>query len=621
MGRLGWRVGVVLAVVLAFAPGLRAQGSVEEVLGAVPADSAATIVISSFTGFQQDLAMVANVVMPGQGMALPMILQQALGTPGGQGLSLQKSVGIVVLALEEGRSGGGVLLPIASYSEFVTALEQMGFTKTIEEDLDAFTVQGFAGPTTYYAAGEGAYRFWSQSKGAALAYQKKFQAQAPMLAAELPTATRALMAEADLSVYAPMAELAPRVQSLATSLAAQMQAAAAMSAADPEQAARMEMAQKVVLVELDALGAVLAQIDWALVALDITEEGVRVRAHLAARPETKAAEFFRAQAGGESALLRQLPSESWLALSGRVDLGPVRPALKELVKQIVEAVGATDPETTEELNRALEAMDIYTGEMAFAMLSGGEQGGLLNLVELFKVTDPARALETMKDWVLMWQDSPLGSAMGGGVVDFAQAEVTSPLETYRGVEISQVSMPISAPAEMPPEAARVITQMYGERMVYQYGVLDDTLILALGVRANELIKKTIDGLKDGTTGLAQSPGYLSAVSGLPKTRSITGYFSLIKMAQAFVGVFTASMGATMAEQGMPLPTIDLESVEGVTPSGVGLALSFKGEQATYDIFLPRAELANVGALIQQVLQSMAPPGGPGQPGPVPPPMP
>jgi len=250
-----------------------------------------------------------------------------------------------------------------------------------------------------------------------------------------------------------------------------------------------------------------------------------------------------------------------------------------------------------------------------AMVTGGEGGGFINLVQLFTVSDPVQALESVKDGVMMWQGTPAGSAIGGGILDFSKAEVTSPLETYRGVEVSQVTVPVTLPADMPPQVGLMMKNVYGEQFVYEYGAVGNTIIVALGTRANELIKRAVDGLKDGATGLAQGPEYQSAITGLPKGRSLTGYFSLLKAVQA--GFDVASGAAATGETTPPLP--DLASMEGITPSGVGLALSFEGLQASVDMYLPQAELANLGVLVQQIMQSMAGLGGPGQPMPVPPP--
>lgn len=139
MRRLGWFASLVLVVGLVGTPKAQAQGTVEELLRAAPADAVATIVVRSFTDFQQDLAMVANTVVPGEGMTLPMLLQQALGTPGGQGLNLGNSLGVVVLPLEEGGASGGVLLPMASYQDFAASLEAVGFTKGVADGLDSYS--------------------------------------------------------------------------------------------------------------------------------------------------------------------------------------------------------------------------------------------------------------------------------------------------------------------------------------------------------------------------------------------------------------------------------------------------------------------------------------------------
>ncbi len=617
MRRVGWCACVVLLVGVVSGSAVWAQGTVEELLRAAPADAMATVVVRSFTGLQQDLAMVADTVMPGQGMALPMALQKALGTPGGQGLALSNSLGVVFLAFESGDTGIGVLLPMASYTDFSSALEVMGFTRTTEDGLDAYSAEGFAGPVTYYAAGDGAYRFWTQDRAAAAAYQQKFQAQVPMLAAELPAATKALMTEADLSVYAPMADLAPRVQSFASSLVAQMQVASAQPGLSEQQAAQVQMGQQVILLELEALGEVLVQVDWGLLTVDLGPDGITARAHLRAKPETTVARFFQTQGAGETALLGQLPAESWMPVSGRRKLDPVIPAFKDFSMKLIEAVRVTDEETKQRYERAMETMELYTGEMAGALVPGGEGGGFINLVEFLTVSDAARLLEAIRDGIMMWQDAPAGSAIGGGMFDFSGAEVASPLETYRGVEISQVAVPVTVPEGMPPMAAPMIQGIYGEQFVYQYGAVGNTIVLSMGTRANELIKKGIDGLKDGATGLAQGPAYQSATAGLPKSRSVTGYFSLVKTVQAGFDLFSGSMGA-MGEGAPPVPSLDVESLEGITPSGVGVALSFDGAQATLDVYLPQTELANLSILIRQLMGAAIGLGAPGPPTPMPP---
>jgi hypothetical protein len=196
--------------------------------------------------------------------------------------------------------------------------------------------------------------------------------------------------------------------------------------------------------------------------------------------------------------------------------------------------------------------------------------------------------------------------MAGGFIDLSKVEVTSPLETYRGVEISQVSAPITSPQGAPPQAKEALEQVYGEQFAYQYAASGNTMIMTLGSRANELIKKAIDGLKDGATGIGPSPAYQSATAGLPKSRSLTGFLSLVRLTQAVM-----SMAAPMeGEAGQPEP------LEGVTPSGVGLALSFEAGQVTLDIYVPQAELANLGVVLQQVVAALAgpPPFAPVEPG-------
>jgi hypothetical protein len=611
MRRWGWLAAFLLVVGLVASARAYAQGTVEELLRAAPADAAVTVVVRSFTDFQQELAMVANTVVPGQGMTLPMVLQQVLGTPGGQGLNLANSLGVVVLPLEGGGLGSGVLLPMASYPDFAAALQQMGFTKGVADGLDSYSAEGFAGPATYYAAGEGAYRYWTQDKPAALAYQKRFAAQAPTLAAELPAATKALIAGADVSVYATMGELAPRVQSFATHMTEQVDAAASRSGLPPQQAERLAAAQKVLHVELDALGAVLAQLDWGLLTADMNQGTVTVRVRVQAKPDTTAAHFFQNQAAADTPLLAQLPAESWLAVSGKVNIASVIPAFKDLTSKFFAAMGTTDPETLARLGKLVAAMEVNTGEMAFAMLPGGEKGGFLNMLQLTVVTDPARALEAAREGQLLWRETPTSSIMGGGVIDFSKAEA-SPLETYRGVEVSQVAVPFSTPEGVPPQATEILQRMYGDRFLYQYAASGNTLIATVGSRANELIKKAIDGLKDGATGVGASPAYQSAIAGLPKNRSVTGFFSLVRVAQAVMDMVSSFEGETGE------PHAQMESLEGVTPAGVGLAASFEAGQVVGDIYIPQAELANLGAVVKGMMRQSFAPGAPGGPVPVPP---
>jgi len=617
MRRLGWFASLVLVVGLVGAPKAQAQGTVEELLRAAPADAVATVVIRSFTDFQQDLAMVANTVVPGEGMTLPMLLQQALGTPSGQGLNLGNSLGVVVLPLEEGGASGGVLLPIASYQDFAASLEAVGFTKSVADGLDSYSTQGFAGPVTYYVAGEGSYRFWTQDKSAALAYQKRFAAQAPTLATELAAGTKALIAGADLSIYAPMSELAPRVQKFATSMAERIETVASEGELPEQQAEQVKSGMKVFGVEMEALGAVLAQLDWGLLTADINQGAVTVRIRSQAKPDTTAARFFQAQAIADTPLLAQLPAESWLAVSGKVSFSLLLPAFKDVSSKIIQAMGTTDPEALARWDRLIQGSEVNTGEVALALLPGGESGGFLNLVELLTVTDPAKALALTREGFLFWQQTPMSSLLGGGPVDFSKAEITSPLETYRGVEINQVSVPLTVPENVEARAQEMAARVYGDRFVYQYAASGNTIVLALGTRANELLKKVIDGLKDGATGIGPSPAYQSATAALPKSRSVTGFFSLVRVVQEGMGM-AASFAGEAGE-----PPVQVESLEGVTPSGVGLAVSFEAGQIVADVYVPQAELANLGAVIQHMMSMRggAPPMAPVEPGapvPVPP---
>ncbi len=52
MRRVGWCACVVLLVGVMSGPAVWAQGTVEELLRAVPADAMATVVVRSFTGLQ-----------------------------------------------------------------------------------------------------------------------------------------------------------------------------------------------------------------------------------------------------------------------------------------------------------------------------------------------------------------------------------------------------------------------------------------------------------------------------------------------------------------------------------------------------------------------------------------
>ena len=600
----------VLVLVLAATPWAQAQGTVEELLRAAPADAVATIVVRSFTDFQQDLAMVANTVLPGQGMMVPMALQQALFIPQSKGLNLQNSLGVVLLPLEGGDVAGGLLLPMASYADFAADLAQNGFSKAVVDDLDSYSAPSFTGTVTFYVAGEGAYRFWTQSKPGALAYQKSFAAQAPTLATELPANTKTVIGGVDLSIYAAMGALAPRVQSAAAKMAARLQTMADQGLMPEEQAEQLRVGQKVLLVELDTLGAVLAQLDWGLLTADINQGTVTVRARVQAKPDTAAARFFQAQATADTPLLAQLPTESWLAVSGKVNIASLIPALKDFTNKLFEAMGTTDPETIERMNRLMATAEVNTGEMAFAVLPGTPGEAFLNILQLVVVTDPAKALEATREGQLIWRDTPASSMMGGGFIDFSKVEVTSPLETYRGVEISQVALPLGAPESAPPQATEMLRAMYGDRFLYQYAASGNTMVIALGSRANELMKKAIDGLKDGATGIGPSPAYQAAVAGLPKGRSVTGFFSLVRTAQAVMDMVSSITGGTGQEP------VRVESLEGVTPSGVGLAVSFEAGQVVADVCVPQAELANVGALVQHMMRPMmAPPGmAPGEPG-------
>lgn len=164
------------------------------------------------------------------------------------------------------------------------------------------------------------------------------------MATELAAGTKALIAGADLSIYAPMSELAPRVQKFATSMAERIETVASEGELPEQQAEQVKSGMKVFGVEMEALGAVLAELDWGLLTADINQGAVTVRVRSQAKPDTTAARFFQAQAVADTPLLAQLPAESWLAVSGKVSFSLLLPAFKDVSSKIIQAMGTTDPE-------------------------------------------------------------------------------------------------------------------------------------------------------------------------------------------------------------------------------------------------------------------------------------
>jgi len=607
----------LLALVAALAgPSALAQGTVEELLNAVPEGTPVVVVIRSFTEFQQDLATTANHIVPGQGMMLPIQLQQMLGLPqGGRGLNLMNSVGVIFLELEDEGGDAAVLLPMSSYDEFSNALVSAGFVKSQEDNLDSFSLQGFAGEVTYYAAGGGAYRLWTQSKPLAKLYQEKVQAQVPMLASTLPAKTKELIAASDVSAYLAVEQLVPELEDGLQDFMSALEQAP-FGGASPELQQQQEAGREVVKVEAEAGVAILKQIKNTLVTVDMDDTGLTLRARGTAKPDTAVAAFFADQQSGGTVLLAQLPADSWMAFSGKVDPEMVRTGLKDFVTELLGAVSNDEAELQEKITLLLESVDIQTGESAVAFMTVGQAGSFLNFVQLSMTTDPAKARRLFKEGVLVWQGSSFATMAAGSGIDFNEAEVKEHLETYRGVDIGQVAIPVNIPPGMPPGADEMFRFMYGNELLYQYATVENTLVVTFGGMANELMKKTVDGMKDGATGIAQTPGYKSAVAGLPKDRSLTGYFSLVRFAQTLYSFFMQA-----AQTGQAPPPFDLESVQGITPSGVGTALSFTDEDAVLSVYLPKEELVNVGLLIQEISKSMMPPqGAPGMgpPGPPPP---
>jgi hypothetical protein len=375
----------------------------------------------------------------------------------------------------------------------------------------------------------------------------------------------------------------------------------------------MAVARRQMEMALDFVG----QVNLAALGLDADAAGVRLTGWLSARPGTDFAAFTAAAPTGAPDLAKFLPAGAVLGNAFTVDPSLMTAPNDMAVKMLLSAGLPADQQA--KIQALLKQQSAAMGRsVAVAVRQSPAGGPIFCLDQVMAVKDEAAAMQYFKDSAALV--GPLTAATSGGLAQVAAA-FTENVRTYGDHQISRLTLSFTAPD---PKVKELLKGMYGDPMAVEVAVKNGLCLVALG--GTDPLNRVIDAVKAGSGGLATTPAYKAAMSGLPARRdgdlfmSLKGLLSLVAaMTAAAMKMAAPPPGAgeapemLMPDMGAMMLNMVLAKVQGDLPLGGSLLLA----ERRLDLHVPAETLKSIGGVVSAMSgleeQSRPTPG----PGPAP----
>ncbi len=337
---------------------------------------------------------------------------------------------------------------------------------------------------------------------------------------------------------------------------------------------------------IDKVIAFIEQTGQVGLAVGLESEGAVF--HVVFQPEKDSffAKILAAQKPAALRLVGGLPAGSPLAIGMNVQWEPIKQDLIEFATEIFSRVTSKEP--SDELKALMKEWFEVTGdEVAVAMEF--DDSGAMRLVEMFEVTDEARARKAMNEMMKL-----TGEMYKDGGIYGLRATVEEPkkLDPYDGVELEEMSIKMDL-SSLPPMQAKIIRKTYGgDEMRWVSAVFDKTFALAIGPNAEADIKATIGRMRKKTGALTSSAMFSNAAGGLDKGAGAFMFMSISQFVATSIKSTLAMTGAKAPEMKLPEPR-----------SGMFLRIKSENGRLIHTLRLPAAHLEEMGAVFKAISQA------------------
>ncbi|MEW6355643.1 MAG: hypothetical protein AB1696_04905 [Planctomycetota bacterium] len=598
----------------------------------LPQDCVVVIHTPSLQGAVNKASNLVSQISPMFGQMVPMLIPKVVGAQSLAGIDMNGEFNVVVLNPKQ--YAGKNVVRIVSLADATAALQSFGLGARAEGKQGVANVFAQLDQARWLAATpeqkQNIEQFIQKRFYVAIVGNKAIAADsmeacgavAAMLEAETLNCAAACGVKGDLcanvnikglmQIYGENIdnELAPLKRGL-------RQAAQAAQAQQPDM--NPEAMSNVLDAYVNAILDIVKQLDALELALALDNDGLRVRAALVARPESGVANFIQQQVPGGIDVLKVLPSDSFLAISGHLKSTPeLEDGLRNFVGKILDcAPGAFTPEQrTAALASIDEWTDIITGEIGIGViLAGNAEKTGITLVEVFSVTDPAAAHKLM---LKQFDQSAMFMSFYRNLAGLdMELAVTENAATHEGVTITEVAI-LFDPAKVPQQTREMMQKIYGDPMIVRVAAAGKYMIVTFGQDSLARMKQTIEFAKAaGDSGLATQPEFVSATKGFPPSTNLLVFVNP-KEVMNFVKGMMPPMGAPPpgAQGEQPPPEPELKG-------GIGAYAVTKGNRMEGEFYISQEFIDSLKVLVMNQMGGGMPmqPGAPGAPArrPAPPP--
>jgi len=306
-----------------------------------------------------------------------------------------------------------------------------------------------------------------------------------------------------------------------------------------------------------------------------------------------------------------------IAAWGRMDLakaiGPMKTMIKPLFAAIVPASNAEARKAMDDMWAIYDEWAAALGnEFGFVMEPANVGEGMYRITETIAVKNP----DTYRK--LLAKTMPLSSTMtkafagmgskGNPLLDM-KVDFKPAAETIDGVvvDVSKTTMGLSSTDMAPGEkdaARKKMDAIYGpEGLTTRTAIIERTAVISMG--GKEVMARAIKASKRQAPDIAANPKVAAALARVPKNSTLAGLVSLPTYAHFTLGTMMRMM--TMAMGGQPAPNLPAPPALGDL---VTFSLRMQGTTQCLDIQVPRSEIKDLTAVIEQMTGAVRGGGGP-----------
>lgn len=249
----------------------------------------------------------------------------------------------------------------------------------------------------------------------------------------------------------------------------------------------------------------------------------------------------------------------------------------QYLQPILQAAAPTNAAATVSLGDIMrESMEAQAGAMGMALKPPPDGGAGFDLLQAYRVKDPARAREAQR------KAATVGvQALGGffSEMETGRMRYESAVANHAGVEIDQMSLELEPGVVATSRAAA--QNLFGSNLVSQVAFAGQFGLAATGIRSAENIRQLINLARKPPTNPAARPRFDAATAAFPKR--VNGVFFM--QVEDYFRMVAGAMPAAMAADGGRLHEL-LDRVQ----ADIAGFLVFARDAATAEMVVPLDKL-------------------------------